>query len=210
MRETWVRSLSQEDPLEKEMATHSSTLAWRTPRMEEPGGPQSMGSQGRTRLSNFTFNSLNTSSAFLQNRLYTWSFLSIFPISPQTHSCMPQPSPPNQRILCSNHSLVFSLNIPLLDFPYKKQVHWILHHSIWLVSFRDFITICNYICFYFLLLTFLIICPSSQLKDHVSRYIFKAEYSTWHIIYSKWMVKVQLNEQMWNRDKCEREAERML
>ena len=36
--ETWVQSLGQEDPLEKEMATHSSTLAWRIPWMEEPGG----------------------------------------------------------------------------------------------------------------------------------------------------------------------------
>ena len=43
MRETWVRSLGQEDPLEKEMATHSSTSAWETPWMEEPGGLQSMG-----------------------------------------------------------------------------------------------------------------------------------------------------------------------
>ena len=38
MRETWVRSLDQEYPLEKEMATHCSTLAWKIPRMEEPGG----------------------------------------------------------------------------------------------------------------------------------------------------------------------------
>ena len=45
MRETWVRSLGQEDPLEKEMATHSSTLAWRNPWMGEPGGLQSMGPQ---------------------------------------------------------------------------------------------------------------------------------------------------------------------
>ena len=43
--ETWVRSLGQEDPLEEEMATHSSILAWRTPWTEEPGGPQAMGSQ---------------------------------------------------------------------------------------------------------------------------------------------------------------------
>ena len=42
MRETQVQSLSQEDPLEKEMATHSSTLAWKSPWMEEPGGLQSM------------------------------------------------------------------------------------------------------------------------------------------------------------------------
>ena len=38
MRETWVRSLGWKDPLEKGMATHSSTLAWRTPWTEEPGG----------------------------------------------------------------------------------------------------------------------------------------------------------------------------
>ena len=45
MRETWVRSLGQEDPLEKEMATHSSILAWRIPWTEEPGRLQSMGCQ---------------------------------------------------------------------------------------------------------------------------------------------------------------------
>ena len=45
MQETLVRSLGQEDPLEKEMATHSSILAWKIPWLEEPGGLQSMGSQ---------------------------------------------------------------------------------------------------------------------------------------------------------------------
>ena len=45
MRETQVQSLGWEDPLEKEMATHSSILAWRIPRREEPGGLQSTGSQ---------------------------------------------------------------------------------------------------------------------------------------------------------------------
>ena len=45
MRETWVRTLGQEDPLEKEMAPHSSTLAWKIPWTEEPGRLQSMGSQ---------------------------------------------------------------------------------------------------------------------------------------------------------------------
>ena len=45
MQETWIRSLSQEDPLEKGMVTHSSILAWRTPWTEEPGGLQSMGLQ---------------------------------------------------------------------------------------------------------------------------------------------------------------------
>ena len=46
MQETWVQSLGWEDPLEKEMAAHSSIVAWKTPRMEKPG---------RTRLSDFTF-----------------------------------------------------------------------------------------------------------------------------------------------------------
>ena len=45
MQETWVRSLSWEDPLEKEMAPHSSILAWKIPWTEEPGRLQSMGSQ---------------------------------------------------------------------------------------------------------------------------------------------------------------------
>ena len=45
MQQTWVQSLGQEDPLEKEMATHSSTLAWKIPQMEETGRLQSMGSQ---------------------------------------------------------------------------------------------------------------------------------------------------------------------
>ena len=45
MQETWVLSLGWEDPLEKEMATHSSILAWRIPWSEEPGGLQSTGSQ---------------------------------------------------------------------------------------------------------------------------------------------------------------------
>ena len=45
IRETWVLSLGREDPLEKEMATHSSILTWRIPWMEEPGRLQSTGSQ---------------------------------------------------------------------------------------------------------------------------------------------------------------------
>ena len=45
MQEMQIRSLGQEDPLEKEMATHSGILAWRIPWTEEPGGLQSMGLQ---------------------------------------------------------------------------------------------------------------------------------------------------------------------
>ena len=45
MQETWVQFLGQEDPLEIEMATHSSILVWEIPRTEEPDGLQSVGSQ---------------------------------------------------------------------------------------------------------------------------------------------------------------------
>ena len=45
MQETWVQPLGREDPVEKEMATHSSILPWEIPRTEEPGRLQSMGSQ---------------------------------------------------------------------------------------------------------------------------------------------------------------------
>ena len=53
MLEVWVQSPGHEDPLEKEMATHSSILAWKIPWMEEPGGLQFMGvTKSRTQLSN--------------------------------------------------------------------------------------------------------------------------------------------------------------
>ena len=45
MQEAWVPSLGQEDPLDKEMATHSSILAWKIPWTEKPGGLQAMGWQ---------------------------------------------------------------------------------------------------------------------------------------------------------------------
>ena len=45
MQKTWVQSLGWEDPLEEEIATHSSTLAWKIPWTKEPGGQQFMGSQ---------------------------------------------------------------------------------------------------------------------------------------------------------------------
>ena len=51
MQETWAQSLGWEDPLEKEMSTHPSILAWEIPQTEEPGGPEFMGSQSQTRLS---------------------------------------------------------------------------------------------------------------------------------------------------------------
>ena len=64
LQETQVLSLGQEDPLEKEMATHSSILAWRIPWTEEPGGPQSTALQRVTQ-------SCATNSFFLPLTAYT-------------------------------------------------------------------------------------------------------------------------------------------
>ena len=55
MRETWVRALAWEDPLEKEMAIHSSTLAWKIPWTEEPGRLVYGVTKSQTQLSDFTF-----------------------------------------------------------------------------------------------------------------------------------------------------------
>ena len=60
--ETWVRSLGREDPLEKEMATHSSILAWRIPWTEELGGLQSMGYKELDTTERLHFTSLHFTS----------------------------------------------------------------------------------------------------------------------------------------------------
>ena len=70
MQETRVRSLGREDPLEKEMATQSSTLAWRIPWTEEPSGLPSMESQSRTRLSDWT-----TTESLLDHTIVFFYFL---------------------------------------------------------------------------------------------------------------------------------------
>ena len=66
MQETWVQSLGQEDPLEKEMAAHSGTLAWKIPWTEEPGRLQSMGLQ---RVGHDW-----TTSLLLLHYMESWSF----------------------------------------------------------------------------------------------------------------------------------------
>ena len=59
MWETWVQSLGREDPLEKEMATHSRILAWRIPWTEEPGGLQSTGRKESDTTEGLHFTSLH-------------------------------------------------------------------------------------------------------------------------------------------------------
>jgi len=68
MRETWVRSLGREDLLEKEMATHSSILAWKIPWMEKPGRLQSIGSQSLDTTEQLHFLSLSGMNKVLMER----------------------------------------------------------------------------------------------------------------------------------------------
>ena len=62
MQETRVQSVGREDPLEKEMATHSSTLAWKIPWTEKPGGLQAMGSKESDTPERLHFTTLTTMS----------------------------------------------------------------------------------------------------------------------------------------------------
>ena len=80
MRETWVQSLGQEDPLEKETATHSSTLAWKIPWTEEPGRLQSMELQrvGHDWVTSLSFLSCPFESVMPYNHLILLLLPSIF------------------------------------------------------------------------------------------------------------------------------------
>ena len=77
MWETWVQSLGWEDPLGKEMATHSSILAWRIPWMEEPSGLQSTGSQrvGNNRATSLHFTSLHSPLSSISLMSFPWTWL---------------------------------------------------------------------------------------------------------------------------------------
>ena len=75
MWETWVRSLGREDPLEKEMATHSSILAWRIPWTEELGGLQSMGRKELDTTERFHF--IIKAHCHFSSRLLTWTIFEI-------------------------------------------------------------------------------------------------------------------------------------
>ena len=95
MWETWVRFLGQEDPLEKEMATHSSSLAWRLPWREEPGRLQSMGSQrvGRDWTTSVSNISLFFAFGWSPSRALKWfdfdNFLHFFPRVWWENICLP-------------------------------------------------------------------------------------------------------------------------
>ena len=107
--ETWVWSLGQEDPLEKEKATHSSTLTWKIPWMEEPGGLQFMELQSRTWLSDFTF-TLNEDNGDLLQKVHAHTAALRAP-NPETGHPWPTPPPetPKHWQASLGQSLVGSL-----------------------------------------------------------------------------------------------------
>ena len=104
MQETWVWSLDQEDHLKKEMATHSSILAWRIPWTEEPGGLQSMGSQwvGHDWATN-TYTLSHHRSSVTGSKNLTRELRPPFP----AHTI--------QKISCS-HLMITSFSYPILTF----------------------------------------------------------------------------------------------
>ena len=91
MHETWVRSLGQEDPPEKEMATHSSILAWRIPWREKPGRTPSMGSQELDMTEQITFFNKYTYTniyIYLHKPLHTNTRIYIHPYNIHSYVCM--------------------------------------------------------------------------------------------------------------------------
>ena len=130
MQETWVWSLGWEDTLEKEMATHSSILAWRIPWMEEPGGLQSTGLQRVRRDFIFTF--LSLSYHFTRLHIYALIYDICFSLSDLLHSFSSSAKSGFQTlsIFCfqKNSNLKLRTHSLFSDFTgtflYRKECHW--------------------------------------------------------------------------------------
>ena len=108
IRERWVWSLGQEDPLEKEMATHSSILTWKIPWVKEPGGLESVGSQrvGHDWATRYTLSVLCFgSSSYILSISLTW-WTSTLPVSNSSHVIPCRVLPWH---LCSPEGCLFSL-----------------------------------------------------------------------------------------------------
>ena len=133
MRETRVQSLGQEDPLEKEMANHSSTLAWKIPQTEEPGRLQSMGLQ---RIRDDWANSLSLSQSLLAR---TFSVLWIFytPFITQLLSTVALPLLRQSLNLCVCLSVYLYLQLCIFFLPiYMVCGHYELLHCVCSPSFK--------------------------------------------------------------------------
>ena len=132
MQETWVWSLGWEDPLKKGMATHSSSLAWRIPRTEEPGGLQSMGWQ-RVRH-NWTIHS----HTLTHTHTHPYVYLGLgFPggLAEKIHLPMQetrvwslgQEDPPEEEM--ETHSSILAWEIPLIEEACQNTVYGVSKDS---------------------------------------------------------------------------------
>ena len=114
MRETCVRSLGQEDPLEKEMATYSSTLAWKIPWMEEPG--KSMGSQ-RVRHDWGTSLSFPTKLSWCKSSTFAKVMLMVKNPPANSGGIRDVGSVPELEEGMATHSSIFAWRIPWTEEP---------------------------------------------------------------------------------------------
>ena len=118
MWETMVQSLGWEDPLEKGMTTHSSILAWRIPRTEEPGRLQSMGSQSQTRLSYDTHIHTHTCKGVTHNNMKIFHMLWLF------WHLAPSKNGPNLSSPLFNSFLKSSYLFYLPELKWEVKVRW--------------------------------------------------------------------------------------
>ena len=133
MQKTWVRSLGQEGPLEKEMATHSSILAWRIPWTEEPGSLQSMGLQGRKQLKWLSTTALQYCVGFCHTS--TWishRYTYVFSLTLQ----------PSSHLSCNPTLLGCHGALDLRSFGHTINFHWLSNFTCGNVCFKPTLSIC--------------------------------------------------------------------
>ena len=147
MQDSWVRSLGWEDPLKKGMAAHSSALAWRIPRREEPGRLQSMELQrvGHNWATNtFTFIFTHTAYYIYTDSEGRWgvNFPQEWFMDGVSHLDSEQAKPSTQHLCFTPRShLPLSCNAeqqpPRTDKPFVSFLKWVSRESQWLVLMRQ-------------------------------------------------------------------------
>ena len=134
MQETWVRSLGWEDPLQKQMATHSSIFAGKIQRTEEPGGLRSMMSQSWTRLKRL--NDVRWMMLTKHTVVIISQYVFSWPLNSMSLNCCSlihseQMGPLIHRLFSTNTALVISFFTSLSKLSVGKSWHLIRDHDRW-------------------------------------------------------------------------------